>query len=101
MKKKLIIVTGGAGFIGSHLIENLLKIKKFNKLKIISIDNYFAGNKNNHIKSNRVKYINCNTVEIKEKLNRYKNNIQSIFHFGEFSRIYQSFLQLKDVYIII
>ena len=95
MKKKLIIVTGGAGFIGSHLIENLLKIKKFNKLKIISIDNYFAGNKNNHIKSNRVKYINCNTVEIKEKLNRYKNNIQSIFHFAEVSRIYQSFLQLK------
>ena len=95
MKKKLIIVTGGAGFIGSHLIENLLKIKKFNKFKIISIDNYFAGNKNNHIKSSRIKYINCNTVEIKEKLNRYKNNIQSIFHFGEFSRIYQSFLQLN------
>ena len=95
MKKKLIIVTGGAGFIGSHLIENLLKIKKFNKFKIISVDNYSSGNKNNHIKNNRITYFNCNTVNIKEKLNKYKNKIHSIFHFGEFSRIYQSFLQLN------
>ena len=95
MKKKLIIVTGGAGFRGSHLIENLLKIKKFNKFKIISVDNYSSGNKNNHIKNNRITYFNCNTVNIKEKLNKYKNKIHSIFHFGEFSRIYQSFLQLN------
>lgn len=95
MKKKLIIVTGGAGFIGSHLIENLLKIKKFNKFKIISVDNYSSGTKNNHIKNNRITYFNCNTENIKEKLNKYKNKIHSIFHFGEFSRIYQSFLQLN------
>jgi nucleoside-diphosphate-sugar epimerase len=40
MKKNHIIVTGGAGFVGSNLIQSLLKLKKF---KIISIDNYSSG----------------------------------------------------------
>ena len=52
--KNLIIVTGGAGFVGSNLIKSLLK--KTNK-KIISLDNYSSGNKKNHIKNTRVKYI--------------------------------------------
>jgi len=52
--KNLIIVTGGAGFVGSNLINLLLKKTK---KKIISLDNYSAGSKKNHIINNRVKYI--------------------------------------------
>jgi nucleoside-diphosphate-sugar epimerase len=54
MKKNHIIVTGGAGFVGSNLIEQLVKFKKF---KIISLDNYSSGNIKNHIKHKNVKYI--------------------------------------------
>ena len=59
--KNLIIVTGGAGFVGSNLIKSLLK--KTNK-KIISLDNYSSGNKKNHIKDTRVKYIKAETIDI-------------------------------------
>ena len=91
--KKIIVVTGGAGFVGSNLIEILLK--KTN-LKIISIDNYSSGYKTNHIQNHRVKYLNSDTLEIEKKLRAYKNKINAIFHFGEFSRIYQSFKKLDQ-----
>ena len=90
--KKFIIVTGGCGFVGTNLIEYLLK--KTN-LKIISIDDYSSGSKKNHIKDKRVKYINSHTKNISKALNFYKNKINSIFHFGEFSRIYQSFISMN------
>ena len=90
---KIIIVTGGAGFVGSNLINILLKKTK---LRLISIDNYSSGGKKNHIKSPRVKYINGDTKNISKILNPYKKDINSIFHFGEFSRIYQSFLKMKE-----
>ncbi len=93
--KDLIIVTGGAGFVGSNLIESLLK--KTNK-KIISLDNYSSGNKKNHIKNYRVKYINGHTIDISKHLNRKKKQIHSIFHFGEFSRIYQSFKKFNECF---
>jgi len=89
--KNIIVVTGGAGFVGSNLIEFFLN--KTN-LKIISIDNYSSGSKNNHILNSRVKYINDNTVNISKILFSYKKKIHSVFHFGEFARIYQSFLKL-------
>ena len=56
--KNYIVVTGGAGFVGSNLIEHLLK--KTNK-KILSIDNYSSGSKKNHIKNSKVRYFNTNT----------------------------------------
>ena len=93
--KNLIIVTGGAGFIGSNLIKSLIKIT--NK-KIISIDNYSSGNKKNHIKNNRVKYLKVETVNISKHLNHLKNKIHSIFHFGEFARIYQSFKKFDECF---
>ena len=92
LNKNIIIVTGGAGFVGSNLISFLLKKTKF---KIISIDNYSSGNKNNHQKSSRVKYIKGDT-KIISKLIKDPKKIQAIFHFGEFSRIYQSFLQMNE-----
>jgi UDP-glucose 4-epimerase len=93
--KNLIIVTGGAGFVGSNLIEFLLKKTKY---KIISLDNYSSGTKKNHINNTRLRYIKGQTLEIEKILNKYKNNIKSIFHFGEFSRIYQSFKKFNECY---
>ena len=93
--KNFIVVTGGAGFIGSNLIEFLLKNTKF---KIISLDNYSTGNKKNHIKSVRVKYLKCNTSDINNILNKYRKKIISIFHFGEFARIFQSFKKFDECY---
>ena len=93
--KNHIIVTGGAGFVGSNLIELLIKKTKY---KIISLDNYSSGNKNNHIKNKRIKYINGDTSKIKNYLKNYKNKIKSVFHFGEFSRIYQSFKNFDQCY---
>ncbi len=92
MRKKIIVVTGGAGFVGSNLINLLLKKTK---LKIISIDNYSSGFKKNHIKSKRVKYVKGDTKNIFQILNK-PQTINSIFHFGEFSRIYQSFLKMNE-----
>ena len=86
--KNYIVVTGGAGFVGSNLIDSILK--KTNK-KILSIDNYSSGFKKNHIKNSRVRYLKAKTENINKVLLNYKNKIESIFHFGEFSRIYQSF----------
>ena len=86
--RNLIVVTGGAGFVGSNLIELLLNKTK---LKIISIDNYSTGSKKNHLISKRLNYINGNTKNINKLLWKYKKNINSVFHFGEFSRIFQSF----------
>jgi UDP-glucose 4-epimerase len=93
--KKYIIVTGGAGFVGSNLIETLLK--KTNK-KIISIDNYISGFRKNHIKNPRVKYFNSDIKEINKVLSLHKKKIHSLFHFGEFSRIYQSFKKFDDCF---
>ena len=95
MMKNFIVVTGGAGFIGSNLIEFLLKNTKF---KIISLDNYSTGNKKNHIKNVRVKYLKCNTSDINNILNKYRKKIISIFHFGEFARIFQSFKKFDECY---
>ena len=86
-----LVVTGGAGFVGSNLIEILLKKTKY---KIISIDDYSTGKKKNHFKDKRLIYIRCHTKNISKKLNKLKNKIHSIFHFGEFARIYQSFLKM-------
>ncbi len=96
MKKNIILVTGGAGFIGSNLIKYFVN-KNF-KEKIISIDNYSSGSVKNHVQSNNIKYINGSNKDIAKILDRYKKKIKVIFHFGEFSRIFQSFKQYKKCF---
>ena len=93
--KNLIIVTGGAGFVGSNLIEFFLKETNY---KVISLDNYSSGSIKNHINHIRVKYIKGDTTDIKKILDKYKNKINTIFHFGEFARIFQSFKRFDDCY---
>ena len=87
-----ILVTGGAGFVGTNLINFILKKTKY---KVISIDNYSSGSKKNHIKNKRVSYIKGDTKNISQIIKSSKN-ISSIFHFGEFARIYQSFIKMNE-----
>ena len=92
VSKNKIIITGGAGFVGTNLIKLLLDKTAY---KIISIDNYTSGTRKNHIKNSRVKYINGKTVNISKLIFKPKE-IKTVFHFGEFSRIYQSFLNMSE-----
>ena len=89
--KKSILITGGAGFVASNLIKVFLTKTKFN---IVSIDNYSSGFKKNHIKNKRIKYLKGETKDIKTIIKKPKN-IHSVFHFGEFARIYQSFINMS------
>ena len=93
--KKLIIVTGGAGFVGSNLINFFIENTNF---KILSIDNYSSGTKKNHFNNKRIKYLKGNTKNINLILKKYRKKINSIFHFGEFARIYQSFKKFNQCY---
>lgn len=86
-----ILVIGGCGFIGSNLIEKLLKKNKYN---IYCLDNYFTGTKNNHF--NNVKYIEGNSWDIDKFFPDIKFKI--IFHFGEYSRISTSFEDINILY---
>ncbi len=90
---KNILVTGGAGYIGSNLIDSL--IDKYKDCHIVSLDCYLSGSVNNHLNSKRVKYINGKTWDI--NLIFKKNNFDIIYHFGEYSRIVHSFADIDFV----
>jgi len=93
--KNILVVTGGAGFVGSNLIELLLKKTNY---RIISLDNYSSGSKRNHIFNKRINYIRGDTKNISKLLTKFKKSIKSVFHFGEFARIYQSFKKFNQCY---
>ena len=90
MKNKKILVTGGAGFIGSHLCERLAKNKNY---EVYSLDNYFTGNEANHIAN--VTYIRGNTSDIASLVTF---NPDMIYHLGEYSRVEQSFDDMQKVW---
>ena len=91
--KDILIITGGCGFVGSNLIQYLLNKTNY---KIISLDDYSSGTKKNQIKSKRVQYLNAHTKDVSKILKNKIERINSLFHFGEFARIYQSFLQMDQ-----
>jgi UDP-glucose 4-epimerase len=93
--RDILVITGGAGFIGSNLISELYKLKKF---KIISIDNYSSGSLKNQIKNKKIRYLNGNTKNVEILLKNHINKIHTIFHFGEFARIYQSFRKINECF---
>ena len=92
LKRNIILITGGAGFVGTNLIKLFLKKTKY---KIISLDDYSSGKRSNHIKNSRIKYIKGKTTYI-SNLIKNPSKIQSVFHFGEFARIYQSFIKMNE-----
>lgn len=90
MKYKKILVTGGAGFVGSHLCERLVALKGY---EVYSLDNYFTGSERNHVCG--VNYIKGSTKEI-SKLVNFTPDL--IFHLGEYSRVEQSFEDIEKVW---
>jgi UDP-glucose 4-epimerase len=86
---KLILVTGGAGFVGSHLCERLAAEGH----KVISLDNYFAGSKENHVPG--VEYREGHTKDIAQLV---PERLDLIYHLGEYSRVEQSFKEPTLVY---
>ncbi|MFZ2167314.1 MAG: NAD-dependent epimerase/dehydratase family protein [Minisyncoccia bacterium] len=79
--QKLILVTGGAGFIGSHLCERLVK----DGHKVISLDNYFTGSRDNHVPG--VDYREGHTKDIRAHVSETPD---IIYHLGEYSRVAKS-----------
>ena len=86
--KNIIVVTGGAGFVGTNLILLLLKNSKY---QILSIDNYSSGSKKNHIKNKRIQYVKGNTKNISQILNAKKKKLMQFFilvNFLEYIRVF-------------
>ena len=87
---KRILVTGGAGFIGSHLCEEL---SKDSNNRVYSLDNYSTGSVKNHVEG--VNYIDGCTKDISIHVN-FKPDV--VFHLGEYSRVEQSFGDIDKVW---
>lgn len=88
----VILVTGGAGFVGTFLIKELVKTNK-----VISIDDYSAGMECNHIDHPNVEYIDKHTKDVADSFIKEKN-IELVYHLGEYARIAPSFLEMDRVY---
>ena len=89
VEKETVLVTGGAGLIGSYLIELLLP-----KYRVVVLDNYFIGSKDNHVAG--AEYFEGHTKDIDQILGN--ENPKIIFHLGEYSRVEQSFNDLELVW---
>jgi len=85
-----ILVTGGAGFVGSHLCERLAQDPNN---QVVSLDNYFTGSKTNHVPG--VTYIRGSTAQIDELIDFIPDYI---YHLGEYSRVEQSFDDIEKVW---
>ena len=85
-----LLVTGGAGFVGSHLIARLLT--EYPTARIVSIDNYLTGTADKHVADPRVRYLNASTVDINTVWEREQlPSPVAVYHLGEYARIVQSF----------
>ena len=92
--KNTVLVIGGAGFIGSNLIEELIKRKDVKK--IYSYDDYSTGLSINHFKSKKVNYLKGSSMKINKNITLKRIKFDYVYHFGEFSRIVPSFEYLDS-----
>lgn len=91
------LVTGGAGFVGSHLIRRL--VEQFPETSVISVDNYFSGSMENHVDVPNVQYITASSLDLNRVWDRRRLPSPDVtFHLGEYSRIVQSFADFDDVW---
>ena len=88
--KKRVLVTGGAGFVGSNLCERLAQDENN---EVYSLDNYFTGSKDNHVPN--VTYIEGLTADIDQLIDFEPH---TIYHLGEYSRVEQSFDDIEKVW---
>lgn len=97
MSESVFLVTGGAGFIGHHLIRGLLAAHP--RARIYSVDLYFTGSRANHVTDERVAYLEGSTCDLSALLRRHRSPLpQVVFHLGEYSRVSQSFDELDRVW---
>ena len=90
MPEQTLLVTGGAGFVGSHLVRRLLRDNP--GARVVSVDNYFTGTEANHVDDTRAIYIHASTVDLaKAWANAGLPAPSVVYHLGEYSRIPQSF----------
>jgi len=92
---KKVLITGGAGFVGSNLVKHLVKTHP--NIEIMVLDNYFTGLAGNHLYEGNVKYINGNTWDICSMFETDEFEPDTVFHFGEYSRIVKSFDDINYV----
>lgn len=89
-----IVVTGGAGFIGSHLVEELVR----KKYKVIVLDNLSTGNlKNLSRVKKKIKFIKCD-LSLSNNLSKYICNAKYIFHLAGLSKAAESFKKSKKYF---
>ena len=94
---EVALVTGGAGFVGGHLIRRI--VEQFPETRVISLDNYFTGSVANHLDDPRVEYITASSLDINRVWDRRHLPAPDVtFHLGEYSRIVQSFADFDDVW---
>jgi UDP-glucose 4-epimerase len=92
MKGKKVLVTGGAGFIGSHLCQRLIEDGN----EVVSIDNYFTGTERNHIQG--IRYYPYSTDGLLNSPFVYEPSFDIVYHLGEYSRVEQSFNDIRLVH---
>lgn len=93
MNSKNILVTGGAGFVGSNLVKKILS--KYPDSNITVVDNFFTGSRSNLPET--VDVITADICEIEEWFPKAKGTFDYVFHFGEYSRIVSSFEDIDYV----
>jgi UDP-glucose 4-epimerase len=90
LRNENVLVTGGAGFIGSHLVRLLLDV--YPQARVVSLDNYFTGSRENHVESDRVVYLEGATSDVRRIWREsHLPAPDAVFHLGEYSRVVQSF----------